>query len=63
MTTEQINDVLNTRNESSTEIIHDLSINSVVLVFREKNTSHERVMKEIIQIACHSKRISNNRII
>jgi hypothetical protein len=39
MTTRQVNDALNTRNESSTKTIHDLSINSVVLVFRERNTS------------------------
>jgi hypothetical protein len=34
----QINDAINTRNDSFTEIIHDLSLNSNVLMFREKNT-------------------------
>jgi hypothetical protein len=34
----QINDAINTRNDSFTEIIHDLSLNSDVLMFREKNT-------------------------
>jgi hypothetical protein len=42
MTTKQVNNALNTRNELSTETIHDLSINLVVLVFREKNTSQLR---------------------
>jgi hypothetical protein len=34
----QMNDVLNTRNESSISLIHDLSLNSRVLMFRESNT-------------------------
>jgi hypothetical protein len=34
----QINNAINTRNDSFTEIIHDLSLNSDVLMFREKNT-------------------------
>jgi hypothetical protein len=34
----QINDVINTRNDSFTKIIHDLSLNSDVLMFRERNT-------------------------
>jgi hypothetical protein len=34
----QINDVLNTRNESTIIMIHDLSINFSVLIFREDNT-------------------------
>jgi signal transduction histidine kinase len=33
----RVNDVLNTRNESSIMTIHDLSLNSQVLVFRESN--------------------------
>ncbi len=33
----QMNDVLNTRNESSASLIHDLSLNSQVLMFREDN--------------------------
>jgi hypothetical protein len=32
----QMNDVLNTRNESSITFIHDLSLNSQVFVFRKK---------------------------
>jgi hypothetical protein len=34
----QMNDALNTRNESSITLIHDLSLNSPVLIFREGNT-------------------------
>jgi hypothetical protein len=34
----QINDVLNTRNESSITLIHDLPLNSLVLIFRKGNT-------------------------
>jgi hypothetical protein len=33
----QMNDALNTRNESSINFIHDLSLNSLILIFREKN--------------------------
>ncbi len=33
----QMNDALNMRNDSSTILIHDLSLNSLVLVYREKN--------------------------
>lgn len=33
----QVNDALNTRNRPSTSLIHDLSLNSLVLVFREGN--------------------------
>ncbi len=33
----RVNDALNIRNESSITIIHDLSLNSQVLVFRESN--------------------------
>ncbi len=33
----QMNDALNTRNESSITLIHDLSLNSLVLIFRERN--------------------------
>jgi hypothetical protein len=36
----QIDDALNTRNESSITFIHDLSLNSQVLVFRENNIEH-----------------------
>jgi hypothetical protein len=34
----QMNDVLNTRNGSSITLIHDLPLNSLVLIFRESNT-------------------------
>ncbi len=34
----QVNDALNTRNESSIILIHDLPLNSPVLIFREGNT-------------------------
>ncbi len=37
MTIRRVNDALNTRNESSITTIHDLSLNSQVLVFREDN--------------------------
>ncbi len=37
VTIRQMNDALNTRNESSITLIHDLSLNSQVLVFREDN--------------------------
>lgn len=33
----QVNDTLNTRNGPSTSLIHDLPLNSLVLVFREGN--------------------------
>jgi purine nucleoside permease len=35
--TKQINDVINTRNDSFIETVHDLFLNSKVLMFREKN--------------------------
>ena len=34
----QVNDALNTRNGPSTSLIHNLPLNSLVLVFREGNT-------------------------
>jgi hypothetical protein len=34
----QMNDVLNTRNQSSITLIHDLPLNSFVLIFRKDNT-------------------------
>jgi SUMO ligase MMS21 Smc5/6 complex component len=33
----QMNDALNMRNDSSMILIHDLSLNSLVLVYREEN--------------------------
>jgi hypothetical protein len=38
--TRQVNDALNTRNEPSTASLHDLSLNSPILVFRENNIEH-----------------------
>jgi hypothetical protein len=35
--TRQLNDALNTRNDSSSNLIHNLSLNSFVLVYREGN--------------------------
>jgi hypothetical protein len=35
--TRQLNDALNTRNDSSSTLIHNLSLNSFVLVYRERN--------------------------
>jgi DNA-binding FrmR family transcriptional regulator len=40
VTTRQVNDALNTQNESSTASLHDLSLNSSVLMFRESNIEH-----------------------
>jgi hypothetical protein len=31
----QVNNALNIRNESSTAILHDLSLNSLILIYRE----------------------------
>ncbi len=38
----QMNDVLNMRNDSSTILIHDLSLNSFVLMYREKNAAQSK---------------------
>jgi hypothetical protein len=38
----QMNDFLNTRNESSINLIHDLSLNSLILMFRESNIDQSR---------------------
>jgi hypothetical protein len=38
----QVNDVLNMRNGSSTILIHDLSLNSLVLVYRERNADQSK---------------------
>jgi hypothetical protein len=37
--TRQMNDAINTRNDSFIEVVHDLSLNSDVLMFREENVS------------------------
>ncbi len=38
----QMNDVLNMKNDSSIILIHDLSLNSLVLMYREKNTDQSK---------------------
>jgi hypothetical protein len=38
----QMNDVLNMRNDSSTILIHDLLLNSFVLMYRERNTNQSK---------------------
>jgi DNA-binding FrmR family transcriptional regulator len=40
MTIRRVNDAINTRNESSITSIHDLSLNSSILMFRENNIEH-----------------------
>ncbi len=39
----QMNDVLNMRNDSSTILIHDLSLNSLVLMYRERNADQSKL--------------------
>ncbi len=46
----QMNDVLNTRNESSTTLIHDLSLNSLVLIFRKSNIDQSNSWKESFKL-------------
>lgn len=43
---QQVNDVLNTYNRLSTVSIHDLSINSPILVHQKRNTSQLRKQKK-----------------
>jgi SUMO ligase MMS21 Smc5/6 complex component len=38
----QMNDALNMRNDSSTILIHDLSLNSLVLMYRERNADQSK---------------------
>ncbi len=38
----QMNDALNMRNDSSTILIHDLSLNSLVLIYRERNADQSK---------------------
>ncbi len=38
----QVNDALNMRNDLSTILIHDLSLNSLVLMYREKNVDQSK---------------------
>jgi hypothetical protein len=40
VTIRRVNDALNTRNESSTAFLHDLSLNSPVLIFRENTENN-----------------------
>jgi hypothetical protein len=46
----QINDVLNTRNESSIIFVHDLSFNSFVLIFKENNIDQSKSWKESFKL-------------
>ncbi len=46
----QMNDVLNTRNESSINLIHDLSLNSLILMFRENNIDQSESWKEFFKL-------------
>ena len=41
----QINDALNTRNEFIMNLVHDLSLNPDVLMWRKKNSRHDHWMK------------------
>ncbi len=40
LTIRRVNDAINTRNKSSITSIHDLSLNSLILMFRENNIEH-----------------------
>ncbi len=40
--TRQLNDVLHMRNDSFTILIHDLSLNSLVLIYRERNDDQSK---------------------
>ncbi len=42
----QVNDALIMRNDSSTILINDLSLNSLVLVYREKNADQSKSWKD-----------------
>jgi hypothetical protein len=42
----QLNDALNIRNDSSSTLIHNLSLNSDVLVYRERNDSQSKSWKD-----------------
>ncbi len=46
ITFRQINDVLNMRNDSSTILIYDLLLNSLVLICREKNVDQSKSWKD-----------------
>ncbi len=46
----QVNDVLNTRSESSITLIHDLSSNSFVLIFKENNIDQSDSWKEFFKL-------------
>jgi hypothetical protein len=38
----QMNDVLNMRNDLNTILIHDLSLNFLILMYREKNADQSK---------------------
>ncbi len=46
----QINDVLNTRNESTIILIHGLSLNSLVLIFRKSNIDQSDSWKKFFKL-------------
>jgi hypothetical protein len=46
----QMNDVLNTRNELFITFIHDLPLNSLILIFRESNTDQSESWKESFKL-------------
>ncbi len=46
----QMNDALNTRNESFIILIHDLSLNSSTLMFREENTDQSNSWKRLFKL-------------
>jgi hypothetical protein len=46
----QLNDALNTRNDSSSILIHNLSLNSEVLVYREKNDNQSKSWKDSFKL-------------
>jgi hypothetical protein len=48
--TRQLNDALNTRNDSFLILIHNLSLNSNVLVYRERNDSQSESWKDLFNL-------------
>jgi hypothetical protein len=48
--TRQLNDALNIRNDSFSILIHNLSLNSDVLVYRERNDSQSELWKDLFKL-------------
>jgi hypothetical protein len=46
----QLNDALNIRNDSSSTLIHNVSLNSDVLVYREKNDNESKSWKDSLKL-------------